>query len=146
MMFVKDPLILSINILEEIAQFSSIRDDLQDIQDDAELLYRILHLGNIGPWEETDAETIYLTPYWCRLFGVQQGEIQTLQDYLVRIDNTADRDIVEKARTEIRHHESGTVWNGVFPFCGKMIQSSFCVNEQGIVFGVDTLLYGRNAG
>lgn len=47
-------------------------------------------------------------------------------------------------RTLIGAEAPTTVRRATLALCGKMIQSSICLSEQGIVFGVDTLLFGNN--
>lgn len=137
-MFRYDP-----NILESSQEgqdrLNGIQEYLREIQDDFAFYRRVVRLARIGPWEETDYETLYVTPQWRVIFN-ENASIETRADYLDRIDTQADRIRIEEARYQLINEKPGTVWEDEFSLLGKKIRSTACVGPNQIICGVDTIL------
>lgn len=112
---------------------------VEEIEKEFRFLKLVFQIGNIGPWEQFDEIELYLTKAWLRCFG-QKEDAVTLEDYLVLIDDPAERQRVREARENLPYQSVGTKWRNEFTICGRRVRSTAFVTSEQTVIGVDVVI------
>jgi len=108
----------------------------EELEKDLQFYWLIFQIGRIGPWEQMNADLLYLSDIWGKVFGIEETP-NTLEEYVALMDDKSERVRIFEARSKLQHQAVGTRWESEYTLCGHKIRSIGFVAQDGTVAGLD---------